>query len=574
MSLLRLKIQKESEFIKWYFYNSPRLRFWPCSDTKERMKRRNGRRVCLGFQWDAGSWDDAPLWCDYLFTRLGRHKVHWNLPAFPTDGPVRKRASFAKSLRERIERSGDGLSSMGFSGACHPLLNLDELEKELSWGLKNPWGTGLTDTLNLRTRVLIPRVPDLLRPGALKLYADRGFTLVGICDVPAHGSGAWSDGFFPAVRLEVANAGPADPGLRGLRRLISSAEEIFILLDLTGLGNTGPLERLTEELIGPLLGSDSFSFSLIDDPSAPPPSAPAIRPARPDWSPFPASVLRAKLKATAGLARRKRKKAEEYKDLLCTLARGDLPPREAEDAEEESPNRMRLVAHMLGDVALAGRDFDVKLSGGRFCGITQHGSWLLPARPALSYLRIHGRTTPFRTLSSFSFEGENGTGLREELGIEGEDGARLSIEYSFCDDTPLLSVNAEISYPRLSSARVVEEYAPLAITLAELPKGGSITVEARAPDESRAAVTLEEKSGWVLLPGAVHRIARADGRSILVQFSPRDGKRWGIPFFRVVKTRGGRFLEMNPFGSYAPVPAAVLGGTRETFSLLLGLDDA
>ncbi len=186
---------------------------------------------------------------------------------------------------------------------------------------------------------------------------------------------------------------------------------------------------------------------------------------------------------------------------------------------------------------------------------------------------MQGRTTPFRTLSSFSFEGENGTGLREELGIEGESGTALSIEYSFCNDSPLLSVTAEISYPRLAAARVVEEYAPLAITLAELPKGGTVTLEATAPDESAATVTLSEKSGWVLLPGAVHRIARADGGSIHLQFSPREGKRWGIPFFRVVKARGGRFLEMNPFGSYSPVPAAVLGGKRESFSLLLGLDD-
>ena len=167
---------------------------------------------------------------------------------------------------------------MGFSGACHPLLNLDELDKELSWGLKNPWGTGLTDVLNLRTRVLIPRVADLVRPGALKLYAERGFTLVGICDVPAHGSGACGDGFFKAIRFDVASAGSADPDLRSIRRLISSAEDVFVLLDLTGLAATGPLELLTEELIGPLLGSDSFSFSLIADSSTPPPPARPVRP--------------------------------------------------------------------------------------------------------------------------------------------------------------------------------------------------------------------------------------------------------------------------------------------------------
>lgn len=539
------------------------------------MKRRNGRRVCLGFQWDAGSWDDAPLWCDFLFTRLDKQRVHWNLPAFPPDGPVRKRASLAKSLHDRIARSGDALTSMGFSGACHPLLNLDELEKELSWGLKNPWGTGLTDVLNLRTHVLIPRVPDLVRPGALKLYADRGFTLVGICDTPLHASGACGDGFFHAIRLSVAATGPGDPEFRSVRRLMASSGDIFVLFDLTGLTMTGPLEHVTEELISPLLASDSFALSLIAESTASSTPARTSHPSpRADWSLFPASVLRARLKATAALAKRKRKKAEEYQDLLSTLARADVPAREADAGEEQSPNRLRLVAHMLGDVALAGRDFDVKLSGGRFCGITRRGSYLLPPRPALSYLRVQGRTTPFRTRSSFSFEGENGTGLREELGIEGEDGTALSIEYSFCNDSPLLSVTAEISYPRLAAARVVEEYAPLAITLAELPKGGTITLQAAAPDESAATVTLTEKSGWVLLPGAVHRIARPDGGSILLQFSPRDGKRWGIPFFRVVKARGARYLEMNPFGSYAPVPAAVLGGKRETFSLLLGLDDA
>ena len=61
---------------------------------------------------------------------------------------MRKRASLVRTLHARLERGGDGITSAGFSGACHPLLNLDELDKELSWGLKNPWGTGLTDVLN------------------------------------------------------------------------------------------------------------------------------------------------------------------------------------------------------------------------------------------------------------------------------------------------------------------------------------------------------------------------------------------------------------------------------------------
>ena len=106
--------------------------------------------------------------------------------------------------------------------------------------------------LNLRTHVLIPRVPDLVRPGALKLYADRGFTLVGICHAPTRALSACSDGFFHAIRLSVAATSPADPDYRTVRRLIASSADIFVLLDLSGLARTGPLEQVTEELASAL----------------------------------------------------------------------------------------------------------------------------------------------------------------------------------------------------------------------------------------------------------------------------------------------------------------------------------
>ena len=129
-------------------------------------------------------------------------------PPSPRMDLVRKRASLARTLHDRMDRTGDALTSMGFSGACHPLLNLDELDKELSWGLKNPWGTGLTDVLNIRPHVLIPRVPDLARPDALKLYTDRGFTLVGICGDPARKGDVPGDGFFQIIRLLPASPVP------------------------------------------------------------------------------------------------------------------------------------------------------------------------------------------------------------------------------------------------------------------------------------------------------------------------------------------------------------------------------
>ena len=102
------------------------------------------------------------------------------------------------------------------------------------------------------------------------------------------------------------------------------------------------------------------------------------------------------------------------------------------------PHRqLRLVAHMLGDVALTG-SFDVRLHGGRFCGVTRQGGSLFRRGPAVSYHPAWGGASAnFKTVSSFSFESDHGTGLREELGIEGKEGALLSIEYSFRDDSPL-----------------------------------------------------------------------------------------------------------------------------------------
>jgi hypothetical protein len=531
--------------------------------------------VFLGFEWEAGSWDDALLWCDSLFKRLGQRTVHWNLPAFPADSQARKRASLVRQLRSRVEGSGDRLTSMGFAGACHPLLNLDELDKEISWGLKNPWGTGVADLFGVRPRILVPRVPDLARKEAWNLYAANGFSLVGISEASGGNRRGEETGCFRFTRLSVASTGPGDALVRTVRRRLAGSGGMFLMLDLSGLTAPGPLEAILDELAGPLLDRGESSLSLLEEPPAPAqPVAGPMPGSRSDWSPVPVPILRTRIEAAAGYARRKRKKTEEYQDLLFLIARGETQAGRGGRETQCAQNGLRLVAHMLGDVSLTGKDFDVRLSGGRFCGITRKGIALLPTRPAVSYIRAGGRMMPFRTLSSFSFESEEGTGLREELGLEGGEGASLSIEYSFCDDSPLLSVTAEATYPQIPGSRTVEEYAPLAIALASVERGATAVVEAKAPDESVSSTTLSENSGGVLLPGSYHRIRRDDGGWIVVRFAPREGRKWGLPSFRVTRAGGRRFLEMNPFGSYAPMPSAALSGRKETFTLLLGLEDA
>ena len=149
---------------------------------------------------------------------------------------------------------------MGYAGACHPLLNLDELEKELSWGLKNPWGTGITDTLDLRPPVLIPQVPDLLRPGAGALYEKHGFSLVGVC-ASSQQAAETPAGWFSFLRFPAATLGNVDVFARRLRRIAAVPADLFVMLDLSGEETASHLEALLEAVVSVLAAGPRWPSS-------------------------------------------------------------------------------------------------------------------------------------------------------------------------------------------------------------------------------------------------------------------------------------------------------------------------
>lgn len=534
----------------------------------------NGGRIFLGFYWDAASWDTVPSLWGSLLSWLGERKVHWNFPALPADMPPRKRTAALKPLRLRIERNGDALTALGFAGAVHPLLNIDELEREVSWGLKNPWGTGLMDVLGVRPSILIPRVADLSRPGAWKLYGDHGFRSIGVFPVDGDRAPLPSPGCLPFVRAMVASCAPGSPEARRLRHILASSAEIFLQLDLTGVTDPDAVRTLLEGAAGLFAGRLPAFSPLADPPDALPPR-PALSSGRLEWRPFTLAGLWATLDRTAGISRKKRKKNEEYAALLGQLgSTRDGSAAEARESVTDPRRHLRLVAHMLGEVTLAGSGFDVRLQGGRFSGITRQGTELMPVRPARSFVRAGGNSLTYRTVSSFSFESDHGTGLREELRIDGREGSVVSIEYSFRDDSPLLSIALEMRFPDFPAGAQVDEYAPLALPLRVLKKGETATVEVSAPDGSASSVEVSEETESAPAPGAVHRIRRMDGGWIVLHFGAPQSPSWGLPSFRVLRARGARILEANPFGSYAPQPGLSLSGRHARYSLCIGLEDA
>ena len=177
-------------------------------------------------------------------------------------------------------------------------------------------------------------------------------------------------------------------------------------------------------------------------------------------------------------------------------------------------------------------------------------------------------------MSSFSFESDHGTGLREELRIDGREDSVVSIEYSFRDDSPLLSIALEIQFPELPLGAAVDEYAPLALPLRLLKRGESATIEIAAPDGSTSSVEVSEEQGASLPRGPstgsggarwLDRPGLLDTRRIRV--GPALVQRHQEPRTRVLEaTRSGKL--------HPPSPGRTASGRHECFSLRLGLEDA
>ena len=518
----------------------------------------------LGVQWDCGSWDNLPTLCDFVISKIGNRPLVWNFPSPPSESLRRTKQWLQKTVTPRVEL--DCVAPMGFAGACNPVLALDELEKEISWSLANPWGTGVSQVLGIRPEVLIPRVADVARVDAQIAYRRHGFKTIGIF---------WERGiswfvgdgmeWFTCMRLLPSN-------LRDLRRPLES--NTLIMLDLSG---SVALENLARalELVTPLMAPEGTPSPLVTKHS-PSGNLHDLSGILLDWSPFPAPALRTAVAAGRTVTRKRRKRNDEYRELLLRLSLA-APASDADRAAEAPISALRkgsqIVAQMLGEVLLAGGGFDVRLAGGRFTGICRNGRDVLPLRPAQSYLRVAGRPWHFRTRNSFSFEGEQGTGLREVLGIDSQESASLSIEYNFCEGSSVLEIIVDVQWPAFSPGAIIDEHAPFVITLRELGRAEEALIQTETPEGSLVSMHAAG-ARWTVMPGALHRIALKGGGTLLFRPGPgpEGSKAWNLASFRVVREGRRYFLEANPFGGWLPLPGALLSERRESFSLLIGIE--
>jgi hypothetical protein len=116
---------------------------------------------------------------------LPRLPLAWNLPLAPLEAS-RGRADLAVEIKTRVRSRSDSVLLMGYGGGPHPLLAAEELERELDWCRRNPWGSGAKSLLGQEPKHLLPLVADLAREALDGVYGRHGFQTVGLAEPLPH----------------------------------------------------------------------------------------------------------------------------------------------------------------------------------------------------------------------------------------------------------------------------------------------------------------------------------------------------------------------------------------------------
>jgi hypothetical protein len=560
------------------------------------MSRRKPLRLLLGLRLrDPGS----PEACRAALAALAQAEgleiplpLHWNLPLAPLAAAgSRPAAELGARIRARVKAQADAVLPAGFRGAPHPLLQAEELERELAWCRRNPWLPGAKSLLGQEPVHLLPLVPDLLREQAGGLYSRRGFLSVGVA-LPLQEARRLLFARRGCYRFLLARAPDRaavyscllpPPGMDPVRLaglldgLGVGQQPLFLLLEL-GAEAAGPrLEPLVQALAARY---DLQALSLARDPLFPegeaagePPYDPAALMSA--FDPLELNsprVLEATARAAALRGRRRRRTEADLRAVVEAVAG---PPRGAARNRERarpSPEQV-LIASMAGSVSLDGPRYAATFDDGRFTGLRLDGTQVLAGLPARSYLMVKGKIKELQTESAFSFEREQESGLRSVLKtrLPDTDGdIRLQTDAYFRDQE--LEMDFLLSFPVFPPETVLERLAPFELVLFALGRQEQAQVSSDLGGGLVHRQTLGAEPACRLLYGTRFLLSSLPAGGPALTLAARDAGAGPLVLPLCVRRERGRCLLLaNPLGSYSPAPAAAYSGRTESFSLRVGL---
>jgi hypothetical protein len=483
-----------------------------------------------------------------LIPALPSSPAHWAIPSGPLAGP--DAGSWAAFLGELpVRRPLDLVVAVGYAGAPHPMLQLEELRREVEWG-QHPPGDAVRPYRAV-PGVLAPVAADFLRPEALRLYATKGLRRVV---VPAEGCWpAASETGIEGARLQVLYYHPAAQ---------VAAERPAPLVERVAGGVLGIAVdpengRALRSALDRLASRASLVFLRLDEPVVVAQPGPL--------APLPGSDPALRDRASSVSAFRTHRQAIEETATVLQVLSGLRSVAGPDRSVAVFPaSKRENTAVMMGAVSLSDGALGAQFDAGRLTGLAWNGRPVTPLVPARSYAGPPRRPRPYEVTNGFALEADRLRGLRCIHRLAGESAA-LSLEYFFVEDFPVLVVTGRVRYPR---RRGLESVSPLEIAVAPVPEGEAVTVHVLSRGEAPYEVRVADGDPPVCLSGSLFWFQGSAG-GLIAGFPPVKEPVLESVWLHTERLQTGGALFASFFANRDRSGAFL--GREELFSLYLGV---
>jgi hypothetical protein len=530
----------------------------------------------LGLRINTASVQDVCIKSEKILNELDKNnlniKLAWNFACCPLlEENTKEMDNLLIEIKTRIKAKNDTVIPIGYTGALHPFLNVDEIKKELRWSIHNEQGTGIKDIFNISPDILFPVIPELNRKEIMQVYKETGFSYIGIPQKQVHINPFNIKNDTPVNLISfIEYYNYADFQFSSkLKRIFRQQENNLIIMlcfrpsfyenkdefDLSVLTLLNTIEKYFNinfcsfESINNISADSYKELSFYDLPSYP-------------------DIRRRGLNAV-----KYRKKDNTYKDVLnifnplLTIKTNKEP----KPLKNSFHNSRQNVSSMHGDIILYGNNFTVHFSNGQFSGITKKGKEITVRKKSKSYITVSGRKHKYRLLNAFSIEGERTRGLRSSLAVKiGKYDFNFQSDYIFIDDFPYLIVASYIDYPNIENNSVLEQIVPIEIPLFYFD--GNVEIFSIFPDKSKSNYFISQKSDYVVATGSTFFFKNND-TGIVFGYPKDKAPSISTCQIKIKRERKKYLLSINPFGSYIYNDMEYFRNKKEIFSFYLGISE-
>ncbi|MBN1524643.1 MAG: hypothetical protein JW904_09175 [Spirochaetales bacterium] len=519
-----------------------------------------------------------------IFALFPEIPVTWCIPSHPfLENRDNDYGYIISEIRERAKQVGDAVLPVGFSGAPHQLLTEKEVKKELAWGIKNPWKSGVADIFSNSMRYFVPVETDFNRQQIVKQYAQKG--IKGII-LPAPPDSPYMFRREPVSDIHIFNAfsfllmEKRKPEkelklyfprpIQNIFVMVSPESEVHI--DLLML-----LRKFLEKQATVSCCSFPEIVQAVPIPEKKIPAAKKFFPGLPLTSvPCDDPVSRARLLKSAAIRQKDPDSNDTVREILSNTATATTAGRAEKLLAQKKtlllPARI-YTAHMPGEILLPGQNFDVKLNKGKLVDFFYNEHRYLPNLPSSSFISDRNVKKEFIYDRMFSFDTEDIRGLESILSFGGQkESAVCSISYYFHSECPWLFITSDFSFRQIPLSGDISEIAPMEIHICSLPGQETKSIISLYPDGTESRTEFRNANSRSILFGSVFSIEQ-EGKYIVFGFLPnKSSPIMPIPCI----TRSNRkqaVVSINPFGTYNYTPHFPYAGFAEQLTFFIGLRD-